>query len=724
MDNCSLQLTNTNASAIIQFGGGGAYTNLTLNNTSLKFGNVGQTVSVVPGIYLWCNTTPGLAPGSSVPSSLFFLNSGSTTPTVVVEAVDLSTITGSLINFNQSMAGSFLFKDCKIGSTTPIITPLTTGFIGQLVRSDSGAAAYKSSRYAYEGTETTETSITRVGGASDPTGQAQSRKIVTTANSQWLLPFKAEPYAIWNAKTAANVTVTVCGTVNAGALPNNDDIWMDVEYLALTGAAAAAAAAWEAASAHNVTLSGSNLVVTNTGTTSTDQGAHVPLAGALGTNVGKYYFEITLTTFTGGAGVGVALSDGSLSYSSVSAGPTWGQICFVVGHTGTGTIFSGVGGNLSWSLGALTSGDVICVAVDTTSTNRRVWFRKGAAGPWNGSGSGAQDPTAGNNLGGGVPLIAGAVVPYVTFGSGGVGGAAGVAGNVFTANFGASSFVGTPPSGYTAGWPNTPAIPGSLVGTIVNTTKANLLAANAAVASDSSTWNNIPAFVSWNPSDLVSVTLTGSNLVATLNANNGGVRSTLGPSSGKFYWEITPNASATTNVGFGVALGSVSVGTIYVGAAGTAQINSAGNISVNGSVVVNSIGLPTAATAVCIALDLTAGLIWFRASPTNNWNGSSSNNPATGVGGVSISSIMTGPLYPSFSAFSSGAAVTANFGGSAFSGTVPSGFTAGVSALWTPFKLVATLSSPQPGQAGLIYVRPNIAKPSATFYLDPNPVLS
>jgi hypothetical protein len=25
--------------------------------------------------------------------------------------------------------------------------------------------------------------------------------------------------------------VTVCGTINAGALPNNDDIWLEVEYL-------------------------------------------------------------------------------------------------------------------------------------------------------------------------------------------------------------------------------------------------------------------------------------------------------------------------------------------------------------------------------------------------------------------------------------------------------------------------------------------------------------
>ncbi len=99
------------------------------------------------------------------------------------------------------------------------------------MRCDSGTAAYKSARYAYEGTETTETSITRVGGASDPTGQAQSRKIVTTANAQWLRPFKAEPYAIWNPTTGANVTVTVYGTVNSYYLPFNDEIWLEVEYL-------------------------------------------------------------------------------------------------------------------------------------------------------------------------------------------------------------------------------------------------------------------------------------------------------------------------------------------------------------------------------------------------------------------------------------------------------------------------------------------------------------
>lgn len=197
-----------------------------------------------------------------------------------------------------------------------------------------------------------------------------------------------------------------------------------------------------------VMLSGGNLVATNTGTTSTNQGAHILLADAVGTNAGKYYCEITLTTFTGGAGVGVGISDGSLTYSSMSAGPTYGSMCFMVGHTGSGTIFNGASGNTGLSLGAATSGNVICIAVDTTSTNRRCWFRNGAAGSWNGNGS---DPTTGSGAGGGLTLISGSVVPYVTYGSGPAG-QAGQSGNVFTANFGASAFVGTPPTGYTARW--------------------------------------------------------------------------------------------------------------------------------------------------------------------------------------------------------------------------------------------------------------------------------
>jgi hypothetical protein len=204
------------------------------SNCQVSFAAASQVIS--PGTagnsvrFTWQNTAQVLATGSSVPTNLFGQPAAGTFGELVLETLDLSQWTSVFAMANNSL-GNWIVKDCKLNAAATFPTPFVTGNVIQVIRSDGGATAYKSARYAYEGTETTETSITRVGGASDPTGQAQSRKIVTTANSQWLRPFKAEQYAIWNTRTAANVTVTVYGTINAGAVPNNDDIWMEVEYL-------------------------------------------------------------------------------------------------------------------------------------------------------------------------------------------------------------------------------------------------------------------------------------------------------------------------------------------------------------------------------------------------------------------------------------------------------------------------------------------------------------
>jgi hypothetical protein len=231
LDNCSLVMAATGTSAQIVLSSGAGPGFITFNNTTVKFANAGQSINVSQGQLTWQNTGQVLASGSSVPSN--FINLGTVSSTsVVLEALDLSQLTGNIFSSSATSGlGSFLVKDCKLNASATFANPSISGMTVQYVRSDSSGTAYKSARYQYEGTETTETSITRVGGASDPTGQAQSRKIVTTANSQWLRPFQAEPYAIWNSTIGANVTVTVCGTVNAGALPNNDDIWLEVEYL-------------------------------------------------------------------------------------------------------------------------------------------------------------------------------------------------------------------------------------------------------------------------------------------------------------------------------------------------------------------------------------------------------------------------------------------------------------------------------------------------------------
>ena len=233
-DHCVFKIGSAGTNACyIQINTGNISGSVIWNNCQVSFAAAAQYIAPAFANFVWQNTGQVLATGSTVPTYLIAQSGTNYLADVVLEALDLSQVNTAVFGIpagNYSI-GNWVIKDCKLNASATFPSPVNTGQIIQSIRADSGATAYKSARYALEGTETTETSITRVGGASDPTGQQQSRKIVTTANSQWLRPFKAEPYAIWNAVTGANVTVTVCGTVNAGALPNNDDIWMDVEYL-------------------------------------------------------------------------------------------------------------------------------------------------------------------------------------------------------------------------------------------------------------------------------------------------------------------------------------------------------------------------------------------------------------------------------------------------------------------------------------------------------------
>jgi hypothetical protein len=77
---------------------------------------------------------------------------------------------------------------------------------------------------------------------------------------------------------------------------------------------------------------------------------------------------------------------------------------------------------------------------------------------------------------------------------------------------------------------------------------------------------------------------------------------------------------------------------------------------------------------ICMAIDFGNLRAWFRAN-NGNWNWNASNNPATNVGGIDISAVFTGvAAYPTVGFYINGDAATGNFGASAFTYPVPSGF--------------------------------------------------
>lgn len=189
------------------------------------------------------------------------------------------------------------------------------------------------------------------------------------------------------------------------------------------------------------------------------------------------------------------------------------------------------------------------------------------------------------------------------------------------------------------------------------------------------------------------ITISGGGLIATCTSGSGGIAASPdfhGLLSGyKFYFEATVNV--TTDAAGDNAIGVCIPGQAFtpsgVGMAASYFTFSNGLIYTCGSQTGINVGAPlVAADILCVAVDLVHGLIWFRKNG-GNWNNNVANNPATAIGGVSLTSpagnnpasgLSTG-VAPCVNLHAVNDAVTFNFGNSAFIYAVPSGFTSG----WT-----------------------------------------
>jgi hypothetical protein len=231
-DTCTLKLNNTSTSSNILLGGNGAATFFELVNTQMQFGAAGQSLILEGARFIWRNTASAIL--GTAPTTLFSnaLNQNIN----IFEGIDFSAVTGTLVGSAAFMGAQFSFIDCKLGGGVTIAaTPgsLVGAFV-DVIRCDSSGTNYIQRRYWYQATLSEETTVVRGGGATDGITPI-AWKIVTTANAKWLTPFEAFPISIWNSITTGNVTVTIYGTWGGGAVPNNDDIWIEVEYLGSSG---------------------------------------------------------------------------------------------------------------------------------------------------------------------------------------------------------------------------------------------------------------------------------------------------------------------------------------------------------------------------------------------------------------------------------------------------------------------------------------------------------
>jgi len=177
----------------------------------------------------------------------------------------------------------------------------------------------------------------------------------------------------------------------------------------------------------------------------------------------------------------------------------------------------------------------------------------------------------------------------------------------------------------------------------------------------------IPQYTGWNPNDKgTAVTLSNGNLTATIS-NVGIVRSVIGKSSGKWYYEITMTNAVNSAPGIADSLAGLDTRPGFDAHMYAYQLTYNGT---DGAKIFNSsasvFGLEFLAGDILgVKLDATAGTVEFLKN-----NSSQGTMTLTGL---------TPPYYAMDGCKNVvGSVATANFGTTAFAYAVPSGYNAGL----------------------------------------------
>jgi hypothetical protein len=188
-------------------------------------------------------------------------------------------------------------------------------------------------------------------------------------------------------------------------------------------------------------------------------------------------------------------------------------------------------------------------------------------------------------------------------------------------------------------------------------------------------------YTTWNPSDKGTVVvLSNNNLSMTLSTGfeYQGCRSIASQSTGKWYWELTIT-TRSTNKGIDISVCNSSetisglmgtnnngwsyrVTTVYAYLEhGGIETLLTGNVYVQGDVI-------------GVALDLDNGNLWF--SRNGTWINSGNPNTGSSPNFTGVSGTLFAGMACEY--YGSGSLITANFGNTTFTYTVPTGFNSGL----------------------------------------------
>lgn len=413
--NCALQLLGTSPNGLVSAGNSSF---AVFRNTTMQFATTGSGLSAGQlSTLIWEDTVSALV-GATIPNPLITALVGGH---IILRGLDLSMVSNNPI-FQWNNSGFQLMYNCKLGvncggSRNILSTVVGPGTI-ESYNCDSTNSTSTMEYYNTLGSVVADPTTFRTNGATNgvtPISHCMRSGTLATVG----VPFVGVPIYAWNTLTGSSHTATIC--IASGLTLNNNDIWLDLEYLGtssapqslfvsndpatyLTVAAAQttdASSSWTFANSLNFGNLSANAVLYTYApwqvaikTASSTSG----IITNVGSSSGKVYVEFTVTTLTSTFRIGFC----NLAYTV--AGVLGGTTTSVAYNPNTGVVT--INASTLSTIQTATTGDVIGVAFDIGAS--KIWIRTNT-GNWNNAAIGSQNPATGT---GGISTSTLAAGPY------------------------------------------------------------------------------------------------------------------------------------------------------------------------------------------------------------------------------------------------------------------------------------------------------------------------
>jgi hypothetical protein len=231
---CSFQIASTGTSSRINTATN-SNGNAVLRDCTFKFAATAQGISATAPTYIFGGS---ILAGGTTPTALV-LGSGNSTPRLFVDGMDLSNADATMnLSGDNGLNQFVVFMNCKLPASWSGVLNSSTPGVGSkyaMFNCDAGDTNYRIWTKTQFGEVTSETTIIKTGGASDGT-TGLSWKMVATANPEFpIQTLQSEEIVKWNETTGSAITVTVDIIHDSVTNLQNDDVWLEVNYLGTSG---------------------------------------------------------------------------------------------------------------------------------------------------------------------------------------------------------------------------------------------------------------------------------------------------------------------------------------------------------------------------------------------------------------------------------------------------------------------------------------------------------